>query len=781
MKTSRARGSTWLAWVGFWLVIALFFTSRSVQRGGASPADARSWLIAVAWNLPSFLLWGFLSFAIEALRRRFPLDGRHRRNLYVHAAASLIVAPLHLALLSGLLGVASRIWGWTFFAWDLDLTLPVFFHLNLLLYWLIVLGGEALAYSRRVREQQLASTRLEHQLTEARLAALRMQLHPHFLFNTLNSIAELMHEDLAAAERMTLRLSGLLRTALKTASDHVVPLREEIEFLERYLEVEKVRFQDRLAVELELDPEIAESRVPALVLQPLVENAVRHGIGRLHAGGRIVVRAVRGPSQILLEVLNDAPAQDAPATSRHPGGGVGLANTAARLRQIFGSRALFEYGYLPGEPRYRARIELPARGRPRDNRRLGGERRHPCSSAPSERHCGSTRVTSWTRIRERLVSGAPKLAKWGVIWLVVAVFSASWIVTANRATRGAEHWSRALGLNFGSYAIWAALAMPLVRLSRLVPWGRRRRWTHLGVKVLLAVLFSVLHSAIFVFLLTTQVHSHSLLDAYGRALTHTLRFNFHFDLLTALLVMFADESLGWYRRFRRESLHNARLVEQLAKLRLETLRLQLQPHFLFNALSSITEMLYLDPDEAERLVLRLSSLLRTLLETTPDQLIPLRDELDFVRRYLEIEQVRWGDRLRWRIDVEPDALTAEVPCLVLQPLLDNAIVHGIGRLEKGGELVVEATVGGESLSLRIENDTAAHVTGMSVEPSTAGLQATRRRLDHFYGRNPVSLLAGPADVPNRFRVALTLPLRVPTEFVLDEAADLATEIVWTRS
>ena len=361
MKPHQAPAAPVLGWLAFWLAIAFFFASRSIQRSEGAGGDARSWLVAVGWNLASFLLWAALSFLVEALRRRYPLDGSQRRNLYLHAVAGIFVVVLHLCLLSLVLATADRLFVAARFEHGVSATLPVFFHLDLAIYWLVALGGEALAYGRRVREQQLAASRLEQQLAEARLSALRMQLHPHFLFNTLNSIAELLHVDLGAAERMTLRLSGLLRTALQTTSHHLVPLREELEFLERYLDVEKVRFQDRLAVSIDIDPEVAETPVPALVLQPLVENAVRHGVGRLPAGGRIAVRAAATETgTLVLEVENDAPASSAAPAG---GGGVGLANTAARLQQLFGGEARFVCGFVAGASAYRVHIELPRRAR----------------------------------------------------------------------------------------------------------------------------------------------------------------------------------------------------------------------------------------------------------------------------------------------------------------------------------------------------------------------------------------------------------------------------------
>jgi two-component sensor histidine kinase len=341
----------------FWLLVAAFFTTRTLQRSGARFDDLGAWAEAATWNVPSFLLWGLLTPAIEQLRRAWPLATRRRRELWLHAGASILVAPLQLGLLDLGFGLAEGWSGRPLVAHDLAESLPRLFHLNVLLYWLVALGGEALAQARRYREERTALARLEAQLGEARLAALRMQLHPHFLFNTLNSIAELMHTDVVAADRMLERLSGLLETALQTASEHEVALAEELDFLERYLEVERVRFRDRLAVRFEIDPAARERRVPALVLQPLVENAVRHGIGRLAKGGEVVIRARLAGDRLLLTVENDAPgAQAAPAPARR-GAGVGLSNTAERLRQLYGSAARLEVR-RDDDAHYRAEIEI---------------------------------------------------------------------------------------------------------------------------------------------------------------------------------------------------------------------------------------------------------------------------------------------------------------------------------------------------------------------------------------------------------------------------------------
>jgi hypothetical protein len=346
-----------LRWPAFWLAIALFFSARAAQRAPDDGPRAEVWLDALGWYVPAFLLWGVVAALVVTLCRRFPLDGERRAHLYLHAGASIALAVAHLVVFCAAMSLLNRLFGTTRFESAFEPALAILFHQNFLAYWFVVFGSRALAYARSVRDQQVAAARLEQQLAEARLAALRMQLHPHFLFNTLNSIAELLHVDLGAAQQMVRRLASLLRTAIETATDHVVALGDEIDFLGRYLEVEKMRFEERLTVRFEIPPELRAARVPALVLQPLVENAIRHGVGRLGRGGEIVVRAAPRDGLLVLEVENDTADRAAPEAAANLG--VGLRNTSARLAQIYGGEARLTTGPLPGTRRFLARLELP--------------------------------------------------------------------------------------------------------------------------------------------------------------------------------------------------------------------------------------------------------------------------------------------------------------------------------------------------------------------------------------------------------------------------------------
>lgn len=211
-------------------------------------------------------------------------------------------------------------------------------------YWTYVAAYCGLAYYRQYREREMRTIQLEAQLAQAQLQVLKMQLHPHFLFNTLHAVSTLMHSNIDAAERMIIRLSDLLRLSLNSLDKQEVTLRSEIDFLDLYLDIERIRFGDRLVVEMDISRETLGAAVPNLILQPIVENAVNHGIGKIASTGRIVVRAVRMNGELCIEVADNGPGPphgDVAALSR-----VGLANTMDRISQLYGSDGRVEFDTL---------------------------------------------------------------------------------------------------------------------------------------------------------------------------------------------------------------------------------------------------------------------------------------------------------------------------------------------------------------------------------------------------------------------------------------------------
>jgi two-component system LytT family sensor kinase len=225
-------------------------------------------------------------------------------------------------------------------------------------YWIVVLGYLGWHYYRAYRERERQTAALATELVQARLQALRMQLNPHFLFNTLNTISALIHENPDAADRMIVRLSELLRRTLDRGDVQEVPLREELEFLRSYLEIEQMRFPDRLTVTFDIEPKTQDLLVPHLILQPLVENALRHGILPREEAGRVEISArVVDGQRLELKVRDNG--NGLPATNGSPEReGIGLQNVRSRLAQLYGAAQQLEIGNA-STGGVEARVRLP--------------------------------------------------------------------------------------------------------------------------------------------------------------------------------------------------------------------------------------------------------------------------------------------------------------------------------------------------------------------------------------------------------------------------------------
>jgi LytS/YehU family sensor histidine kinase len=212
----------------------------------------------------------------------------------------------------------------------------------LLVYWTILLMSHAFSYYNSYRKGELKASQLRTQLVQSQLEALKMQVHPHFLFNTLHSISALLSKDTDAARKMITRLGDFLRLTLENSGSMEVTLQQEIEFLNGYLEIERIRFQDRLTTDIRVDPEVLDVRVPNLILQPIVENAMRHAIGN-STSGRVEVTAAPRNGVVRIEVKDNGPGIDGERLlESRRSKGVGLANTQARLAGLYGAAARFE-------------------------------------------------------------------------------------------------------------------------------------------------------------------------------------------------------------------------------------------------------------------------------------------------------------------------------------------------------------------------------------------------------------------------------------------------------
>jgi len=282
-----------------------------------------------------------ISPLIFKLARRFELREYFPRNLLIHAGLSVVLSFVVLSgapILVWYLGYPNVARSPTLLTFYRNSAFSIYYiHQGLTIYWTTLVVAHALHYYRGLREGEARAANLAAQLAQAQLQALKMQIHPHFLFNTLNSISALLHKDVELADRMIARLGDFLRLTLKRSDAQTIDFAQELEFLKCYLDIEHTRFQDRLTIETEVEPQALEVMVPNLILQPIMENAIRHGIARQTVPGRITIRAFKKSDRLIMQVEDNGPGL---SRNQNPNGtlsGIGLSNTRARLEQFYGA------------------------------------------------------------------------------------------------------------------------------------------------------------------------------------------------------------------------------------------------------------------------------------------------------------------------------------------------------------------------------------------------------------------------------------------------------------
>jgi signal transduction histidine kinase len=316
----------WLLGLVVWIVLGLMSAAQNAAWRAYTdrPID---WSSILPNSLGDWLTCGMFTPAFYWMVRHFPIRGeRWWARLAVHLAGSIAFTLLKVSIWTPLYNAlnadGTRTYGQMLFAG---------FYGDMLAYWAAVGVIHAIEYYGESRERTLEATRLA-------LDNLRAQLQPHFLFNTLQSISTLIYRDQAAADRMLTDLSELLRLSLRNPGSREVPLREELEFLERYLQIMRVRFGDRLVIDVHAEPDLMNALVPSLVLQPIVENAIQHGMADRQGRGHVRVGAARDGSAVRLEVFDDGPGLSATSSTN----GIGLANTRERLERMYGPRGRME-------------------------------------------------------------------------------------------------------------------------------------------------------------------------------------------------------------------------------------------------------------------------------------------------------------------------------------------------------------------------------------------------------------------------------------------------------
>jgi hypothetical protein len=335
-----------LVW-GIWTVVGLVDAGQSYFLHATTGTPVPLWTCLLL-GVSDWYVWAAFTPLIVWMARRWPLaPGAWGFPLFFHLAASLLTSLVVIAVMVPIMETIPYAlrkpteWGELFhllFAHKL-----VFY---VLIHWMILMVSHGLFYYRKYKAEELQTSQLETKLAQTQLQMLRMQVQPHFLFNTLHAISALLHQDVELADRLLASLGELLRKTLRTPGVQEVPLCQELGFLHSYLEIEQARLGPRLSVQLDIDPETMEAQVPTFLLQPLVENAIRHGIAPRSAPGKVEILSRRENNHLHLEVRDNGkglPPGPIPPWKE----GVGLANTRARLYHLYGSEHHFEMSNAP--------------------------------------------------------------------------------------------------------------------------------------------------------------------------------------------------------------------------------------------------------------------------------------------------------------------------------------------------------------------------------------------------------------------------------------------------
>jgi two-component system, LytTR family, sensor kinase len=332
-RTNQGKLARWLPVLFFWLFQVALTSTASSFRGHQVTRHESIEKSLIAWGV-----WALLAPLIVGIDRWLPLSRDAILKRFVaHIPLSLFFTGLNVysdALITALLNSQQQ------FPRPFEVirdNLSGQFQARFVVYWVVLFAYITMDYAAHLKEREVRTAELEHLVSEARLDMLRAKLHPHFLFNTLNTISAHVEREPRTARRLLEQLGELLRLSLTHSEDQEIPLSQEIAFIERYLDLQKARLDDRLEATVKVDPDVLHALVPTFILQPLVENAIRHGTAPRVEQGLVQVRAWRTNGQDHLSVQDDGPGLP-PGWDPDESPGIGLSNTRERLRHLYGER-----------------------------------------------------------------------------------------------------------------------------------------------------------------------------------------------------------------------------------------------------------------------------------------------------------------------------------------------------------------------------------------------------------------------------------------------------------
>lgn len=665
------------------------------------------WEEHVLWTFISWYLWAAFFPFIFKLARRFRYErGTLVRTIVAHALMGAVFAVLHLSIqisivhwlfhpertFADVLKIGRDLFGWLFF-W------------RFAIYHAILAVCYAWDYFRRTKETELNAIQLEDSIFRTQMQTLKMQLEPQFLFRCLHSLSSLMHNNLRAADRFIARLGDYLRMTLDNAQNREVPLRKELEFVRCTMEIEKIHNLDSPSIQFQISTDCFDWPVPNRSIQAAVEAILKRDCRNSNSPGQIIVEVQPDKERLMVHLHDNRPLRDPDEleslqTSINELNGKRAQETAIQLEQN-GQGIL---AVLKIEPKIKDEIEHEIRV----------QKAEKPQEPPSN-----------------------PIKRWGII---VGVWSgmALYFFTMNAY----KFWADKKPIPWADLMFWAttwffwALCTPFI-LAVIKKYPLRK-----GV-ILRNGLIHVGANAAVMFYTSMGFALLSWIVALGEktfldVVTMTFRdFPFSMDMLVYWSAVAVISASRYRRHYIFSQTRESKLNAQLARAQLQALKMQLHPHFLFNTLNSISELMQEDIEAADKMLAHLEHFLRLTVNNSEAQEVPFEQELEFLKCYLAIEHVRFQDRLSIRMDIEPQTLLVAVPNLLLQPIVENAIRHGIAPRTSPGTIEIQAKKNNGILHVRVQDNGP----GLSDDQrKTAplkkglGLSNTRERLQQLYGK-----------------------------------------------
>jgi two-component system, LytTR family, sensor kinase len=697
----------WVFVFGIATLLALAFSVQYyVSRDRAT--GSFKWPEEIYKDLANWYLWAAVFPFIQNLGKKFRYDsGTRFKSFVVHLIVGSAIAFLHATLFifltDWLLGSDHT---WKAYKKDFENIFLSMFLWRVVLYHAILCVCIALDLHRRALESEVQSAQIEAGIMQAQIESLKMQIDPDFVFKSLDQLTDLMHHEIDEADNMVARLGDYLRVTLENSGNSEVSLSEEIEFLKCYLEIENIMTRNRIDIRFDIDPDTMYCDVPSLILQAPVENAIRNGADQ---DLKILkIRARKTDSKLILTIID-------PQNLIQDSKGPRVRQLIERLNKLYEPRIQMRSFIDPEGDK--TQIEIP----------LILEKRNS-----SEIIFADSQSFDVQHLHE---SNSSPVRKWLVIIGVFTGLAAYFMLSRAMVliSKGLPvDWASQLLLTSGWF-IWALITPIILKLSSKYPLQRKHVLKHFTIH--LCALALCWYSATLA-MIGVEWAANLGQVPFQLLPTTVAKSPFSFDILCYATIMAVESSVRYYRRVEKNKIKSAKLSSQLGRARLQALKMQLHPHFLFNALNSLSELMQEDPAAAEQMIENLEKFLQLTMKSNHVLEIPFEEELEFLKCYLAIEHVRFQNRLNIKMDIEPQILKVPVPNLVLQPLVENAIRHGIAPRKTAGQIEIKASRKNGMLMVSIQdNGPGLNRSQKKIVNGGLGLSNTRERLNQLYGND----------------------------------------------